>query len=272
MSPAPPGSCSSRWRRAASRCAGAGVAIADAVRRRASAAQGAPAVEPRPRGAARRLARRRHRRVRAPRRAGVPRSCEPRLPPVVASGAARWADDPPEPPRPRFRFDFTPTTPDVSLFPRARLATGARAGGADGARCGAGLRRPPAAASCCARRWPNGSAAPAGSSRRAERLVIVQGFAQGLDVVCAPARSRAAGGGSPIEDPALRRRGARRAPGRYGGHPVARRRRRHRRRRARCGPAPTRSSSRRPTSSRPASCSRPIAAGRCSTGREAAAG
>ena len=126
---------------------------------------------------------------------------QPRHAPLVAAGATRSTDDPPEVPPQRFRFDFTPTTPDVTLFPRdvwrraldraIRVAPDAELDYGD--RHGSDMLR-----TALVERL--GRTRGVVTTRR--RLVIVQGFAQGLDVVCAllaaQGKVRLA-----IEDPAL---------------------------------------------------------------------
>ena len=120
---------------------------------------------------------------------------------VVAAGGHASISDPPPPRHPAARFDFTPTTPDVTLFPRDvwRRAL-------DQA-----LREIPDAALDYGDR--HGSEAlrqvlaerlgrVRGVVTTPQRIVIVQGFAQGLDVLCALLASRGKRRLA-IEDPAL---------------------------------------------------------------------
>ena len=87
----------------------------------------------------------------------------PRTAPVIAAGAAADDDDPSEPVRRAVRYDFTSTTPDVTLFPRQ----------AWGRALERAVRTAPDAAldygdpygsDTCARRWRSGSAGRAVSS------------------------------------------------------------------------------------------------------------
>jgi GntR family transcriptional regulator/MocR family aminotransferase len=126
---------------------------------------------------------------------------EPRQAPLVAAGAAVSLSDPAPLAPLAVRFDFTPTAPDVALFPRdmwRRALDGALRSVPDraldyGDRQGAEALR-------------EAVAERLGRVRRVvttpQRIVIVQGFAQGLDVICAllaaQGRRRLA-----IEDPAL---------------------------------------------------------------------
>jgi GntR family transcriptional regulator/MocR family aminotransferase len=126
---------------------------------------------------------------------------KPRRAPLVAAGAASSMDDPPEPPPQRVRFDFTPTTPDVALFPRnvwrkaldRALRTAPSTALDYGDPRGSDMLR-----AALAERL--GRTRGVVTTRR--RLVIVQGFAQGLDVICAllaaQGKRRLA-----VEDPAL---------------------------------------------------------------------
>ena len=186
----------------------------------------------------------------SPPRAGSPR------------GAARARSSPPRPPpsrrraepprRAAVRFDFTPTTPDVSLFPRRQWARAvARAAaeapdaeldygsGLGSLRAARGARRLPRPRARHRAPTPATSSSAPATARRSRLL-----FAR--------ARRRAACAASRFEDPSLRRPlgggRARRARGRAG--PA--RRRRPARRRARAPRAPTPSWSRPATSSRPA--------------------
>jgi GntR family transcriptional regulator/MocR family aminotransferase len=125
----------------------------------------------------------------------------PRQAPTVAAGSHEPVSEP-SPPRLReARWDFTPTTPDVALFPRdvwrraldSALRTAPDALLDYGDRHGAEPLR-----AALAERL--GRVRGVVTSPR--QLIIVQGFAQGLDVVCATlaadGRRRLA-----VEDPAL---------------------------------------------------------------------
>jgi GntR family transcriptional regulator/MocR family aminotransferase len=126
---------------------------------------------------------------------------QPRMAPLVAAGASVPSDDPQEPSRRGVRFDFTPTTPDVTLFPRHAWRRALERA----------VRSVPDAALDYGDRHGNQALRAALAERLGRtrgvvttprRLVIVQGFAQGLDVVCATlvrqGKRRLA-----IEDPAL---------------------------------------------------------------------
>jgi GntR family transcriptional regulator / MocR family aminotransferase len=127
---------------------------------------------------------------------------QPRVAPLVVAGAAADAHDLGEPVRTTVRYDFTSTTPDVTLFPRQEwrraLERAVRvAPDADldyGDHHGSAALRAALAARLGRTR---------GVVTTPRRLVVVQGFAQGLDVVCATliatGKRRLA-----IEDPALR--------------------------------------------------------------------
>ncbi len=108
----------------------------------------------------------------------------PRTAPLVVAGRAAESADAREPARRAARFDFTSTTPDVTLFPRhewrraleravrtvpdADLDYGDRHGSSE-------LR------AALAERLGR----TRGVVTSPRRLVVVQGFAQGLDVICA---------------------------------------------------------------------------------------
>ncbi len=126
----------------------------------------------------------------------------PRTPPLVVAGTAAEADAPGDAPRRPPRYDFTSTSPDVTLFPRhewrralERAIRNAPAADLDyGHRHGSGALRAALAERLGRTR---------GVVTNPKRLVVVQGFAQGLDVVCATlvadGKRRLA-----IEDPGLR--------------------------------------------------------------------
>jgi GntR family transcriptional regulator/MocR family aminotransferase len=126
----------------------------------------------------------------------------PRTAPLVVAGRAVEADDPRESPQRATRYDFTSTTPDVTLFPRQewrraleRAVRDASAADLDyGDRHGSAALRAALAERLGRTR---------GVVTNPRRLVVVQGFAQGLDVICATllgnGKRRLA-----IEDPALR--------------------------------------------------------------------
>lgn len=126
----------------------------------------------------------------------------PRAAPVVVAVSAAGADDPREPTHRPVRYDFISTTPDVTLFPRQEwrraferaLRTMADAELDYGDRHGSAVLRTALAERLGRTR---------GVVTSPQRLVVVQGFAQGLDVLCATlmrgGRRRLA-----IEDPALR--------------------------------------------------------------------
>jgi GntR family transcriptional regulator/MocR family aminotransferase len=121
--------------------------------------------------------------------------------PIVAAGAPATPGDAPPPRRRDVRFDFTPTTPDVTLFPRDvwRRALDAA------------LRTAPASALDYGDRHGSEPLRLALAERLGRvrgvvttprRIVVVQGFAQGLDVLCAVLSARGARRLA-IEDPAL---------------------------------------------------------------------
>ncbi len=127
---------------------------------------------------------------------------EPRRAPLVAAGAPAPPDDrirSPQAVRPR--YDFTPTSPDASLFPRRRwrraiddaLKTTTDAELDYGDPFGAAVLREQLAERLGRVR---------GAVTTPHRIVVVQGFSQGLDVLCAvlgaAGRRRLA-----VEDPAL---------------------------------------------------------------------
>jgi GntR family transcriptional regulator / MocR family aminotransferase len=126
----------------------------------------------------------------------------PRVAPLIVAGAAEHADDPGEPARTTVRYDFTSTTPDVTLFPRQdwRRALERAVRNAPDAEFDYGDRHGSRALrAALAERLGR----TRGVVTAPRRLVVVQGFAQGLDVVCATlvvtGKRRLA-----IEDPALR--------------------------------------------------------------------
>jgi GntR family transcriptional regulator/MocR family aminotransferase len=126
----------------------------------------------------------------------------PRTPPRVVAGTAAEADAPGDVPRRAPRYDFTSTSPDVTLFPRHewRRALERAIRDAPAAELDYGDRRGSAALrSALAERLGR----TRGVVTKSRRLVVVQGFAQGLDVVCATliadGKQRLA-----IEDPGLR--------------------------------------------------------------------
>jgi GntR family transcriptional regulator/MocR family aminotransferase len=126
----------------------------------------------------------------------------PRTPPLVAAGSAAEADVPGDAPRRPPRYDFTSTSPDVTLFPRHewRRALERAIRDASAAELDYGDRHGSAALrAALAERLGR----TRGVVTNARRLVIVQGFAQGLDVVCATllahGKRRLA-----MEDPGLR--------------------------------------------------------------------
>ena len=137
---------------------------------------------------------------------------------------------PGESPRRRPRYDFTSTRPDVTLFPRhewrralERAIRDAPAAELDyGDRHGSSALR-----SALAERLGR----TRGVVTNPRRLVVVQGFAQGLDVVCATLSRAGSGASRSRTRPQRRRHDC--SPGRPGDHPGPGRRRRHRRRRAR---------------------------------------
>ena len=127
----------------------------------------------------------------------------PRRPPVVAevlSGPRRPAVAP-QPPPPPPRFDLTPTTPDVTLFPRRQWS----------AALAAAVREAPAAALDYGR--PQGDlslrarlADELGRTRGVicdpSQILVVQGTTQGVDVVLRVLRDRGATHVA-VEDPSL---------------------------------------------------------------------
>ena len=153
-----------------------------------------------------------------------------------------------EPRRPRPRYDLTPTTPDVTLFPLRRVARGVSERGAAEPRRRRSTTASPAANAPCARCSPTISAGRAGSSPIPQQIVVVQGTAQGVDLLLRCLKARGAKRIA-VEDPvahdastsafALSAR-------------VGRTTRRCRRASSSTGSTPTHSCSRLPTSSRPA--------------------
>ncbi len=126
---------------------------------------------------------------------------KPRQAPTVAAGTAASAEDRPPPPRPTIRYDFTPTTPDVTLFPRDvwRRALDTA------------LRTAPDSLLDYADRHGNQALRETLAERLGrirgvvvtpQRIIVVQGFAQGLDVLCALLASQGKRRLA-IEDPAL---------------------------------------------------------------------
>jgi GntR family transcriptional regulator/MocR family aminotransferase len=126
----------------------------------------------------------------------------PRTPPLVAAGTAAEADAPDDAPRRPPRYDFTSTSPDVTLFPRHEWRRALEQA----------IRNVPAAELDYGHRHGSATLRAALAERlgrtrgvvtNPKRLVVVQGFAQGLDVVCATllahGKQRLA-----IEDPGLR--------------------------------------------------------------------
>ena len=108
----------------------------------------------------------------------------PRIPPLVAAGTAAEADAPGEDRRRPPRYDFTSTSPDVTLFPRHewRRALERAIRDASAAELDYGDRHGSIALrSVLAERLGR----IRGVVTNPRRLIIVQGFAQGLDVVCA---------------------------------------------------------------------------------------
>jgi GntR family transcriptional regulator/MocR family aminotransferase len=130
---------------------------------------------------------------------------EPRRPPVVAeihSGPPEQAPARPSTP-PRPRFDMTPTTPDVTLFPRGvwatALAAAVREAPADALDYGH-----PQGTETLRQRLADELGRTRGVISDPSQIVIVQGTAQGLDLVLRMLRQR----GAPriaVEDPSLAR-------------------------------------------------------------------
>jgi GntR family transcriptional regulator/MocR family aminotransferase len=126
----------------------------------------------------------------------------PRMAPLVVAGTAAEDDDPRVPARRAARYDFTSTTPDVTLFPRQdwRRALERAVRNAPDADFDYGDHHGSEALRAALAERLGRTRGVVTSPRR---LVVVQGFAQGLDVVCATlvatGKRRLA-----IEDPALR--------------------------------------------------------------------
>jgi GntR family transcriptional regulator/MocR family aminotransferase len=129
----------------------------------------------------------------------------PRRPPVVAEVRRRAATvalpEPPAAPRPR--FDMTPTSPDVTLFPRARWSTA----------LAAAVREAPATAldygdpqgtEALRQRLADELGRTRGVISEPSQVVVVQGAAQGLDLVLRMLRDRGARRIA-VEDPSLDR-------------------------------------------------------------------
>ncbi len=127
----------------------------------------------------------------------------PRRPPVVAEvpSGSRKPSRPTPPPQPPPRFDLTPTTPDVTLFPRREWS----------AALAAAVREAPAAALDYGR--PQGDlslrarlADELGRTRGVicdpSQILVVQGTTQGVDVVLRVLRDRGATHVA-VEDPSL---------------------------------------------------------------------
>ena len=192
----------------ARRRAAAGPARGAAARARAQRAAGARRGAPlhaRARARAGRVARRGGGRLRPAGRRGLPDRPPGRAHARVGGGRAaarrraRAADERPP------RFDFRPGGPDVSLFPRARLAGLAAARAARRARRAARLRRP-ARRARAAPRAGRYLGRVRGVAADPERVVVTSGMAQGMAVF---ARALARPGGAP--DRRSRTRRARRA-------------------------------------------------------------
>ena len=191
-------------------------------------------------------------------------SIAPRASPVVASveraiGGPSRRSHVPTP-----RFDFIPTTPDVTLFPRRLFAT-ALADAARTATAAALDYGDPAGLNELRQALADHLGLTRGVVTSPEQIVITQGTAQAIDLVLRVLRGRglARGGrrGPVAREPARARARARARGDRAAGG----RTRPHRRRASRrCG----RSSCRR-TSSRPAPCCAATGAERSSSGRRA---
>ena len=130
--------------------------------RRRAAARRARAVDARPRAPARRLAARRRRRLRAARRRGLPEPAAGRPAarrPSAAAVARGDATPRRRAPAPPPRYDFRPSVPDVSTFPRDRVAALAARGARDDRRTPTSATATRAASTRCAPRSPTTSAA-----------------------------------------------------------------------------------------------------------------
>ena len=139
----------------------------------------------------RRLAAAGRRRLRAAARRGLPR--RPRGAPARTSPRRR-ARRRAAPRRSAARaaaFDFFPGCPDLSAFPRARVAARAARGAARRARRRASATPTRAARRSCAARWPATCGACAASSPTPESIVVCAGVAQGFALLAARCSARA---------------------------------------------------------------------------------